>query len=315
MRVCLLLAAGVAVMAATVAQPPSPETAQQYVLGPDDVLRVWALGIDEIGEAPLRIDSGGWISLPLIGPVRAGGLTVDQLRAALVEKLKTQVRDPNVSVSITEFGSQPVAVMGAVNTPGVHQLRGHKTLAEVLALAGGLRADAGYKVRISRPAENGPLPLAGATTTSDSKFQVADVRTRDFLDAKNPSDNILILPHDLITVPTAEMIYVIGAVHKAGGFVLNEKESVSALQALALAEGLGTTPSPKDSKILRTVPGVTERKEIPVDLKKIMGGKAEDIALRPNDILFVPTSNGKKVAIQALQTMVSTASGIAIWGR
>ena len=232
----------------------------------------------------------------------------------LTEKMKSQIRNPKVSISITEFGSQPVAVMGAVNTPGVHQLRGRKTLAEVLALAGGLRPDAGYKVRISRPVENGPLPLLGAKTTEDGKFQVADVRTKEFLEAKNPSDNILILPHDLITVPPAEMVYVIGAVHKPGGFLLNDHETVSALQALALAEGLGSTPSPSNSRILRTVPGATERQEIQVDLKKILAGKSEDIGLRPNDILFVPTSNGKKVAIRALETMVSTASGLAIFG-
>ena len=294
---------------------PAQDPVKDYVLGPDDVLRIWVLGVEEIGDAPIRIDSNGWISLPLIGRLRAGGLTVEQLRAQLTEALKSQIRKPNVSVSITEFGSQPVAVMGSVNSPGVHQLRGRKTLAEVLALAGGLRPDAGYKVRISRPVENGSLPLLGVSTSSDGRFQVADVKTKDFLEARNPADNILIQPHDLITVPPAEMVYVIGAVHKAGGFILNERETVSVLQALSLAEGLGSTPSPSDSRILRTVPGASERKEIPVDLKKIMAGKSEDVALRPNDILFVPTSNGKKVAIRALETVVSTASGIAIWGR
>ena len=324
LQVCLLLAAaGIPAMAddasrtrlaPDVTPPDASEAVKEYVLGADDVLRVWILGLDEIGEAPIRVDSTGWISLPLVGRVQAGGLTVEQLRAALVEKMKSQIRNPKVSLSITEFGSQPVAVMGAVNTPGVHQLRGRKSLAEVLALAGGLRPDAGYKVRISRPVENGPLDLLGARTTDDGKFQVADVRTKDFLEAKNPADNILILPHDLITVPPAEMVYVIGAVHKPGGFLLNDHESVSALQALALAEGLGSTPSPSKSRILRTVPGATERKEIQVDLKKILAGKSEDIGLRPNDILFVPTSNGKKVAIRALETMVSTASGLAIFG-
>ncbi len=313
----LLLLAGVLTIGSASAQVNSPPTTsgevKEYVLGPDDVLKVWVLGVDEIGEAPVRIDSNGWISLPLAGRVHAGGLTVEQLRVQLAQALSSEIRNPRVSVAITEFGSQPVAVMGAVNAPGVHQLRGRKTLAEVLASAGGLRPDAGYTIRISRPAENGVFPPGSAMLSSDKKFQVAEVKTKDFLEAKNPASNILIEPHNVVTVPTAEMIYVIGAVRKPGAFVLHEREGMSALQVLSMAEGLGATPSPGESKILRTIPGSTERKEIPLDLKKIMAGHAEDIELRPNDILFVPTSNGKKIAIRTLEAAVTAGTGLVIF--
>ncbi len=299
--------------AQTALPPATASPIKEYVLGPDDVLRIWVLGADEIGQAPIPIDSNGWISLPLVGRVQAGGLTVEELRAELTDKLKSEIRDPRVSVSITDFGSQPVAVVGAVNTPGVHQLRGRKTLAEVIASAGGLRTDAGATIRITRPAANGPLPLNSAKPSPDGEFAMAEVKTVDFLDAKNPADNILIRPHDVVTVPTAEMIYVIGAVRKPGAFVLHEHESMSALQVLSMAEGLGTTPSAGESRILRTIPGTTERKEIPLDLKKIMAGRAEDVALRPNDILFVPTSNGKRIAIRAMEAAISAGTGLVIF--
>lgn len=300
--------------------PPDPGTPSldgtaDYVLGPDDALRVWILGLEEVGDAPVKIDSNGFIALPLVGRVHAGGLTAGQLTAELTEKLKSEIRSPRVSISIAEFGSQPVAVMGAVNTPGVHQLRGRRNLAEVLATAGGLRTDAGNSVRISRPVESGTLPLPSATMASDGKFQVADVKIKEFLEAKNPRDNIPIRPHDVITVPTAEMIYVIGAVRKPGAFILHERETVSTLQALSMAEGLGPTPAPSESRILRTVAGAGQRKEIPINLKKILAGREEDIGLRANDILFVPTSNGKRVAARALEAAIYAGTGVIIWRR
>jgi polysaccharide biosynthesis/export protein len=300
-------------LAAAAFSASSPAATPDYVLGPDDVIRVWMLGVDEAGDTPVRIDSNGWIALPLVGRIQAGGLTTEQLTTQLIERLKSQIRNPQVSVSIADFGSQPATVLGAVNSPGVHQLRGRKTLAEVLALAGGLRADAGSTVRISRPAANGVPPLPAATLTPDGKFEVTEIKTKEFLDAKAPQNNFLIQPYDVITVPVGEVIYVIGAVVHPGAFPLNENETISTLQALSLAQGLATAPSPGASRILRSVPGSSERKEIPLDLKKVMAGKGEDIALLPDDILFVPTSNSKKAGIRAIEAAIYATTGVIIW--
>src|SRR5579859_666334 len=288
---------------------PPPNDVSQYVLGPEDQIKIWALGVEEISDKPLRIDPSGEIDLPMVGRVHAAGLTVEQLKSTLVERLAKEVREPRVSIDIVEFGSQPVSVMGAVNHPGVLQVNGRKTLAEILALAGGLRPDAGPYVKIARKKQWGEIPLQNTKSDESGNFQVGQVGVRELLSASNPSENILIRPHDVITVPTAEMVYVVGAVKKPGGFTLNERESVSVLQALSMAEGLGPTPKAQDSKILRTVPGASERKEIPVDLKKVMTGKAEDQALRPNDILFVPDSTAKKAGIRAIEAAIQTATG------
>jgi polysaccharide export outer membrane protein len=296
-------------------EPAQPQDASQYVLGPDDQIKIWALGMEEISDKPVRIGPGGYIDIPLIGRVHAEGLTSEQLKAELVKQFAREVRKPEVSVEITEFGSQPVSVMGAVNTPGVHQLRGRKTLAEVLSLAGGLRQDAGPRVKISREIRFGPIPLSSAKIDSSNKFSVAEVDVRELIAAANPADNILISPHDVITVPAAEKIYVIGQVRKPGTVVLDEHVSISVLQALSMAEGLGQTPAPQNSKILRMVPGSTGRQQIPVDLRKILAGKAEDLAMRPNDILVVPESGPKKAASRAVEAAIQTATGIVIWHR
>jgi polysaccharide export outer membrane protein len=141
---------------------------------------------------------------------------------------------------------------------------------------------------------------------------VAEVNLKDFLSASKPENNIQIFPHDVITVPQSELVYVVGAVNRAGGFPLNERESVTALQAVAIAEGLGPLNAAQDAKILRAMPS-GERREIEVDLKKILAGKTTDVALQPNDILFVPNSTSKAVAARVLETTLATISGIAIW--
>jgi len=316
LMVCVLEAAFSAV-ADHPPSSPSPNRDQdigQYVMGPDDQMKIWALGVEEISDKPVRVDPSGDIDLPLVGRVHAAGLTVEQFETALKQRLAHEVKQPQVSVDLVEFGSQPVSVLGAVNHPGVLQLSGRKTVAEVLSLAGGLRTDAGPCVRIARQTKAGSIPLPDARADSTGDFTVATLQVKSLLSATRPADNILIRPHDVITVPVAEMVYVVGAVKKPGSFALNERDSVSVLQALSMAEGLGPTPKPQDSKILRTVPGSVERKEIPVDLKRIMAGKTEDLALRANDILFVPDSTAKKAGARAIEAIIQTATGVVIWG-
>ena len=294
---------------------PAPTEDITYVLGPGDHLKIWALGVDEISDKPVPIDPSGNIDLPIAGRIRAEGLSVDQLKTELEHRLVREVRKPQVTVEIVEYGSQPVTVLGAVNHPGVIQLSGRKTLAEILSMAGGLNQTAGPYVNISRQVKWGKIPLPSARPDQSGEFTMATLKVRSLVAGTNPTDNILIRPHDTITIPTAEMVYVVGDVKKPGSFPLNDRESVTVLQALSMAEGLGPMPKPQDSKILRAVSAGAARQEIPVDLRKILAGKGEDQALRANDILFVPDSTPKKAGARAIEAMVQAATGIAIWGR
>jgi polysaccharide export outer membrane protein len=142
---------------------------------------------------------------------------------------------------------------------------------------------------------------------------VAEVPVKGLLAGASPADNILISPHDVVTVPIAESVYVMGAVKKPGEVALKENPSISVLQALASAEGYGETPAPQNARIVRLVPGTSDRKEIPVDLTKIQNGKAEDIGMRPNDILVVPPSGPKRVASRVVEAAIQTATGVIIW--
>lgn len=287
---------------------------EDYVLGIDDVVVVRVLDLDEIKPDPLRIDMRGYINLPLVGRIQAGGRTVEQLERDIALRLDSILHKPEVTVSVQEFRSQPVSLLGAVRSPGVMQVRGRKTLYEVLSMAGGLNPDAGNWINITRRKESGPLPLKEVRQDDTGEFLIGRVAVKSVMEAKNPEENILIMPNDVISVPKADLIYVIGSVKRSGGFVLAEKEQISALQALSLAEGLDRGASPTRAKILRQ--GADgKRQEIAIDIKKIMAGKANDVPLVANDILFIPSSSMRTVGWRTFEAGMAIGTGWAIYRR
>jgi len=161
----------------------------------------------------------------------------------------------------------------------------------------------------------GPIPLASARWDPSGEYSVADTPVRGLLAANSPAENVMIKPHDVISVPTAEKVYVIGTVTKPGAIVLNDREYISVLQALSMAEGLARTAKPERARILRTLPGGSQRTEFPVNLKRVLAGQAADLNLEANDILFVPDSTSQRVAVRTLEAMLQTATGIVIWRR
>src|ERR1019366_8108744 len=200
-----------------------------------------------------------------------------------------------------------------VTTPGVVQLRGRKTLYEVLSMAGGPRETAGSTVSFNRLLENGPIPLPGAGPDPSGRYSTAELEIREILDGKNPAANIEIKPHDVISVSegNARMVYVVGDVQRAGAFNLGSQRTISVLSALSMAGGLGHTAKPEQAKIFRPAPDRQKHEEIAVNIKRILAGKAEDIGLRPEDVLVIPTSSRKTFAVIVTGTLAG-AAGAAI---
>ena len=285
-----------------------------YVLGPSDVITIQALDVEEISNKPIWIDTGGFINLPLVGRLKAAGLTLQELEAQLNARLKPLVKAPQVVVAISEFRSQPVSILGLVTTPGVLQVQGRKTLLEVLSLAGGLRPEAGAVAKITRRLDYGEIPLPGATTDASGQFSVADLQLKALIEGKSPEQNILVRPHDVISVPKADILYVIGEVKKSGGFVLSDRRRTTVIEALALAEGLLPLANRKKAEILRLEPGKDERSKIEVKLDKILSGKEKDIALQPEDILIISPSVAKGITRKVGETALSIITSRAIYG-
>ena len=286
-----------------------------YVLGPDDQIVIHAIDAPEISDKPFLIGMNGNVTLPLIGRVKAGGLTVERLETELNTRLKKYVKDPQVSVTVAEFRSQPVSVFGAVTKPGVIQLRGRKTLYEVLSMAGGPNETAGSRLTVTRRRENGEIPLPGATIDPTGQFSTAELNVQEILEGKNPAANIEIKPNDTISVSEANsnVIYVVGDVEHGGAFTLGGRQKLSVLRAVSLAGGFGRTAKPEKARIIRGSPGEAKPQEIAVNIKQIFNGKAEDIVLLPQDVLVIPTSSRKVFTTYAVPSVVSAAAFAAIY--
>jgi polysaccharide biosynthesis/export protein len=286
----------------------------RYLLGPDDQITIRAPDVPDINNIPQRLDPNGDLRLPMIGRVHAAGMTLAELEQELIRRLKAYVLEPDVSISLTELRSQPVSILGAVGESGVRQLEGRKTLVEVLSMAGGLSADAGPTVRITRQVDRGRIPLSEATEDASGRFSTVEIDVRSLLEARNPEKNIVIQPHDVISVPRAEIVYVVGEVGKPGPVPLSAGHSISVMEAVSSSGGVLRTAAPARTRLLRRVPGEVKRREMNLNLQHIMHGKADDVPLRAGDILLVPDNSGKRVTARALEAVIQAGLLIGSYG-
>ena len=293
---------------------PSAGLGANYIIGPEDVLDIEVFDVPELHKI-VRVSNDGVIALALIGRVKAVGLTTEQLRQQLEAKYgESYLQKPQVTVFVTEFHAQPVSVIGAVEKPGIYQLTGRRTLIEMLSMAGGLAkrssAPAGRYLYVTRQTGFHDLPPAeGLELIAPEKLQVSIQR---LLYSHEDGLNIEVEPHDIISVSKADVVYVVGSVRKAGGFVLEDRDKITVTQALAMAEGFAGSPAKSSARIVRRASDGT-RTEIPVNMKRVLDGKAEDIDMLANDILYIPDSSGKAAAKRSLEAAITTASGLIIW--
>jgi polysaccharide export outer membrane protein len=287
-----------------------------YTLGPEDVVTIDVFNLPELSKT-VRVANDGLIALPLIGRVQAAGLTAEQLRQELAEKWgENYLQDPQVTVFVNEFKAKPVSVIGAVERPGLYPLTGRRTLIEVLSMAGGFgkrtTSPAGRTVLVTRKSGFKDLqPVDGMHVKGPDQIEIDLNR---LLYTRDEALNIEMKPLDIVSVSKADVVYVTGAVRRPGGFVLEDRPTMTVIQAIAMAEGFTQTAAKGAARILRTNQNGSKT-EVPINLGKIMKGKAEDTTLAANDILFVPDSKQKIVGYRAADTAIYTVSGLLIWSR
>jgi polysaccharide biosynthesis/export protein len=266
-----------------------------YVLGPNDQFIIRAPQAEEINERPFRIDADGFINLPLVGKVRAAGLTVQALESDLVTRLKEFIRDPQVMISMVQFRSEPVFFLGAFKFPGIYPLGGRRTLVEMLSSVGGLLPNASRRIRVTRKAEYGPIPLPSAVQSADGKTSTAEISIESLTRNVNPDEDIVLKSYDIVDAERAERVYVSGEVSKVSAIELAERDSISITQALTEAGGFTQFAIRDHVRVLRPVMGTTRRAEIVIDMKRVYEGKDIDFPLLPNDVLYVPRSSTRAV--------------------
>lgn len=286
------------------APPPAPQTvapketssSSKLVIGAGDLIEVSLYGMPDF-KTEVRVSSGGEISLPMLGTVVVGGLSVEQAASQIEQDLskKRLFNDPHVTVFVKEYATQGISVLGEVQKPGIYALLGERKLYDAISAAGGTTPKAGASVLITR--RNDPQhPLQVPLSTGA---------------AKSMKDNVAVEPGDTIVVSKAGVVYVVGDVHQPGGFVMENGNDITVLKAIALAQGTNPNAALDKARLIRKTPQGPQ--DVPLSLKQIMAAKAPDPQLQPDDVVFVPGSAGKSAAKKGAETILQMATGIAIW--
>ena len=291
---------------------PQDSIRPNYVLGPNDQVLVRARDVEEINEKPFRIDAEGNINLPLLGRIRAGGMTVQELEADIVRRLREYVREPQVIIIVTQFRSEPVFFVGAFKNPGIYPLQGRRTLVEMLTALGGLQPNASRHIKITRRDEYGAIPLPNAIEDPEKKISTVEISMGSLRENVNPAEDILLQPYDVISVERAEMIYMNGEIGRTTGLELGERDSISIAQALTLSGGISRDAKRDKVRVLRPVENTNRRAEIVINVKRVLEGKDNDFPLLPNDVLYVPRSYNRTIWTTIGQMAISSLPFIVV---
>ncbi len=283
----------------------------RYRIGPGDVLEVRVARAPELSRDAVRVDQGGNIRMPMLDiDIPAACQTEGELSQNIAKLYRKYKNDPHVDVFVKEFQSQPVAVIGAIHGAAQFKMQRQVKLLELISLAGGPTDSAGQTIQIVH-AGGGPICQQSGGSGTDTADSSAFV-TYKLIDTLHglPEANPFVQPGDIISVPLADQVFVLGNVRKPSAIALKEPLTVS--HAIAIAGG--TAPSTKRDKvrILRQLPGSTQKQEIYVDLAAIEKNKAEDVLLLPNDVVDVPISGTKSILRSLLGTVVPTISQLPV---
>ncbi len=290
---------------------------KDYRVGPEDLLVIDVYGQDKL-KRELRVNGQGFISMPLVGPVKVAGLTTQEIQEQL-EKLYGAdfLRNPQVTVEVKEYHHQRVAVTGAVDKPGSYEIIGPRTLLEVLAMAGGFsgkpRAEPGDVIHVIRRQSaatktaslKGKEPETAAPPTS----QTIVIDLRKLVSGQAPELNLTVESGDVVHVPFAGTAHVLGGVKKPGNVTVKEKLTVS--QAVAMAGGIDPLLGTKNITIMRFD---QQGKPIAIEtnLNDITSQKDPDIPIQENDVIVVKEGEFKKKIWVIRQVLPIPSGGYSI---
>jgi polysaccharide export outer membrane protein len=287
-------------------QTPAAANLSFEQIGPGDLLVIFVSSSPENSRS-VRVAADGTISMPsLKDPIQVVGLFSTEVEKVLVAALTANkiLVEPIVSVSVAEYRSRPVTVVGAVKSPTTMQAIGGLRLLDAIAKADGLTPEAGSQIIVSK------------LGTSGSPDYVQHIPVAALMSRLDPSLNLLLAGGEEIRVPTAGKFFVMGNVKEPGSYPISEGEGSTVLKALALCQGTLSFSQP-EAFIYRTNPAGTHRQEISVPLRLIMKRQAIDIHIQPDDILYIPENRKTKLTANVLERLAgvggATATGLLIY--
>jgi len=272
-----------------------PHSISDYKIGPEDLLEIDTFQVQEL-RSTVRVSAQGFIKIPLVEKVEAGGLTVSELETVIAKKLEKYVKEPVVSVFVKEYRSQQISVLGSVRNPSVYYAAGQKYLLDMLSLAGGLNPEAGSVCIIQRTAK----------TDSGDKESIEKIviDLDELLINGRAALNIPMFSGDIVQVPKSGIFFVDGAVRAPGEYQLKGKNTTFS-QAISMAKGIDYSGLRSGIKIYRDN-GKPERDVIDIDYDSVLNGQSPDIPIREKDIIIVDSSGFKR--------FLGTLSGAANFG-
>jgi polysaccharide biosynthesis/export protein len=249
-------------------------------------------------SARLRVDSYGDVTLPVGGDLHVAGQTAKEVGTAVESTLRTKeiLNDPHVSVFISEYATQGVTVLGEGKLPGVYPVLGAHGLLDFISVAGGVTPTAAKEIMV--------------THKSDPDHPVV-VRLDNAPDLAARA-NAQILPGDIIIVSRSGIVYVLGDLLRPGGFLIENNDRLTVMQAVALAMGTNKTAALNHCRLIRKTP--EGREEIKLKLKDILAGKEPDPAVADGDILFIPSSLGKTLVYRGIDAAVTMTQSVVAYG-
>ena len=273
---------------------PNTDSPDLVKLGPGDLIEVGVYNVPEL-TTKARVSNSGDVYLPLVDYVHVEGLTQEEAQSVIEKRLENGgfVRNPHVTIFVNEASSQGVTVLGEVSKPGIYGDPVDRKLYEVISEAGGFTQAASRKIAIIRRGQTEAKQITLPRNLADDL-----------------SGNVEVLPGDLINVPRAPIIYVVGDVGRPSGFLV-DNGTLTVLQALALAGGTNHTAKMGGARIIRkTQTGMTETR---VQLKKMLEAKTPDVTLQADDILFVPMSGAKIAAARSAEAALTLATAVGLY--
>jgi polysaccharide export outer membrane protein len=271
----------------------------RYRIGPADVLDIRIYNRPQLSRESVRVEGNGMIRMPLIETeIKAACLTEGELAKEISTRYAKYYKNLQVDVFIKEYHSRQVAIIGAVNDQSRFELQRRVRLLELLTYAKGPSVRAGQTINIVHSNASSPCRESDETDASSafSSYKLSDVLQGD---AKS---NPYLEPGDIVTLPEADQVYIVGNVFMP--LTIPLREPITLTRAIAMAGGLKQDTRKDKIRVLRQEPGTTIRKEITVDLSAIEKKSSEDLALLPNDIIDVPTSAGKSFLRSLIQGVV-----------
>jgi polysaccharide biosynthesis/export protein len=242
----------------------------------------------------LRIDSNGNVNVPMIGRLHVSDLTLSEAATKIAASLRDGqiLTDPQVNLNVEEYAGREVTVLGEIRSPGRIELLAPRRLDDVIAMAGGETEYAGKTIEI-RHAE-GVTPRTAVIHYSRS------------VDNQILSDTV-VLPGETVTVKRAGIVYVLGAVNRPGGYLMQQDGDLNVIQALSLAYGT-TMPAAVGSMRLIRKKDDGQVQEIPIPYHDMVKGNVPPPQLQAEDVIYVPVSKMKVVLTQSLLTATAQAA-------